>query len=243
MLMSRPRTVSTHAEVANIHNYYERLVTESITKTDKRAIEDADFLADVSCVALNHLPPRYIRHDVDMSFFMSPVEREETEEKVQTAVDYALVFVRQREEERQEFTSEDIITDAVESEEDVEQAIAEESSQPPIEQEDATPKTDVEADKPVAESGAENVMGEAKVSPDQSTNIDASSDNTDVPEIAENPMSIENHEQNEDAPADFSMADMPRDDADASIENEVPELTPPSAQADTLSNTETSPPQ
>lgn len=129
MLMSRPRTASTHAEVANIHNYYERLVTESIIKTDERAIADADFLADVSCVALNHLPPRYIRHDVDMSFFMSPVEREETEDKVQTAVDYALGFVKQREEERQEFTSEDIISDAVDSEEDVEHAIAEEAQQ------------------------------------------------------------------------------------------------------------------
>jgi len=124
MLMSRPRTTSTHAEVANVHNYYERLVNESILKTDTRAVDDADFLADVSCVALNHLPPRYIRHDVDMSFFMSPVEREETENKVQTAVDYALVFVKQHEDERQEISSADIITDAVDSEEDMEHAIA-----------------------------------------------------------------------------------------------------------------------
>jgi competence protein ComFB len=128
MLMSRPRTTSTHTEVANVHNYYERLVTESIFKTDSRAVSDADFLADVSCVALNHLPPRYIRHDVDMSFFMSPIEREETENKVQAAVDYALVFVKQHEDERQEITSADIITDAVDSEEDMENAIAAEAN-------------------------------------------------------------------------------------------------------------------
>ena len=126
MLMSRPRTASSHSEVANVHNYYERLVTESILKTDARSISDPDFLADVSCVALNHLPPRYIRHDVDMSFFMSPVEREETEDKVQKAVDYALIFVQQHEEDQQEVTSDDIITDAVDSEEDMENAIAEE---------------------------------------------------------------------------------------------------------------------
>lgn len=126
MLMSRPRTVSSHSEVANVHNYYERLVTESILKTDARSISDADFLADVSCVALNHLPPRYIRHDVDMSFFMSPVEREETEDKVQRAVDYALIFVKQHEEDQQEVTSDDIITDAVDSEEDMENTITEE---------------------------------------------------------------------------------------------------------------------
>ncbi len=126
MLMSRPRTASSHAEVANVHNYYERLVTESILKTDARSISDPDFLADVSCVALNHLPPRYIRHDVDMSFFMSPVEREETEDKVQRAVDYALIFVQQHEEDQQEVTSDDIITDALDNEEDMENTIAEE---------------------------------------------------------------------------------------------------------------------
>jgi hypothetical protein len=124
--MSRPRTASSHAEVANVHNYYERLVTESILKTDARSISDPDFLADVSCVALNHLPPRYIRHDVDMSFFMSPVEREETEDKVQRAVDYALIFVQQHEEDQQEVTSDDIITDALDNEEDMENTIAEE---------------------------------------------------------------------------------------------------------------------
>jgi competence protein ComFB len=124
MLISRPRATNTHTEVANVHNYYERLVTEAIVKTDDRALSDADFLADVSCVSLNHLPPRYIRHDVDMSFFMSPVEREETEDKVQKAVDYALEFVKQHEEEQQEVTSNDIIGDAFDSEEKIEQAIA-----------------------------------------------------------------------------------------------------------------------
>ena len=124
MLISRPRTINTHTEVANVHNYYERLVTEAIVKTDDRALADADFLADVSCVSLNHLPPRYIRHDVDMSFFMSPVEREETEDKVQKAVDYALEFVKQHEEDQQDVTSGDIIGDAFDSEEEIEQAIA-----------------------------------------------------------------------------------------------------------------------
>jgi hypothetical protein len=124
MLISRPRATNTHTEVANVHNYYERLVTEAIVKTDDRALSDADFLADVSCVSLNHLPPRYIRHDVDMSFFMSPVEREETEDKVQKAVDYALKFVKQHEEEQQEVTSNDIIGDAFDSEDEIEQAIA-----------------------------------------------------------------------------------------------------------------------
>ncbi|ODS23433.1 hypothetical protein AB835_09065 [Candidatus Endobugula sertula] len=89
-------------EVANIHNYYERLVTEVILRSDPRATKDSDFLADVSCVALNHLPPRYIRYDVDMSFFMSPIEREEIYQKVQQAVDHTLDFVVKHEQEKME---------------------------------------------------------------------------------------------------------------------------------------------
>ncbi|MFT5117410.1 MAG: competence protein ComFB [Kiritimatiellia bacterium] len=101
MLMSRLRaTRSTNTEVASVHNYYERLVSETIYNTDPRAQSDPDFMADVSCVALNHLPPRYIRHDVDMSFFMSPVEREETAKKVQEAVNLALKFVLKHEQEK-----------------------------------------------------------------------------------------------------------------------------------------------
>jgi hypothetical protein len=99
--MSRLRAAaSTNTEIASVHNYYERLVSETIVNTDPRALSDADFMADVSCVALNHLPPRYIRHDVDMSFFMSPVEREETAKKVQQAVNLALKFVLKHEQEK-----------------------------------------------------------------------------------------------------------------------------------------------
>jgi competence protein ComFB len=131
MLISRPRTTSTRAEVANVHNYYERLVAEAIIKTDVRALTDPNFLADVSCVSLNHLPPRYIRHDVDMSFFMSPVEREETENKVQKAVDYALVLVKQHEEEQQEVIPDDIIGDAFKSEEEIKQPIVDDAQNVP----------------------------------------------------------------------------------------------------------------
>ncbi len=105
MLMSRPRAPSSHLDTSSVHNYYERLVAEAITQSTPRALEDEDFLADVSCVALNHLPPRYIRHDVDMSFFMSPTEREETEQKVQQAVNHAIHFVVSHEKEKQAYQS------------------------------------------------------------------------------------------------------------------------------------------
>ncbi len=70
----------------SIHNYYERLVIEEIEDNyiDKGLPEDQ--IADLACIALNHLPPRYIRHDIDMSFYLSPSEWQEVQQRVKTAV-------------------------------------------------------------------------------------------------------------------------------------------------------------
>lgn len=101
MLLSRRRQLSsTTHDASTVHNYYERLVTEAIFKKDPRARSDYDYMDDVSCVALNHLPPRYIRHDVDMSFYLSPVELDEINKKVNKAVKHAIEFVRTREESK-----------------------------------------------------------------------------------------------------------------------------------------------
>ncbi|UTA46595.1 late competence development ComFB family protein [Simiduia sp. 21SJ11W-1] len=90
------------AGVDSIHNYYELQVLDEIANRSSRALEDADFMADVACVALNHLPPRYIRHDVDMSFFLSPQEQEEMQKKVRKAVKDALKYVQKREQDKSE---------------------------------------------------------------------------------------------------------------------------------------------
>lgn len=54
----------------NIHNYFEKLVFDVIQ--DKLANaeldNDEDYLGDIACVALNQLPSRYVRHNVDMVF-------------------------------------------------------------------------------------------------------------------------------------------------------------------------------
>ena len=86
--------------VDSIHNYYEHLVLEEIAKVSERARQEGDFLSDVACVALNRLPPRYIRHDVDMTFFLSPVELAEIYEKVARAVEEALEYVISRDNAR-----------------------------------------------------------------------------------------------------------------------------------------------
>jgi len=80
----------------SVHNYYERFVFEQILRASDRAAADANYFADVACVALNHLPPRYVRFDVDMSFFLSPQEMDEMADKVALAVNQALVYVEAR---------------------------------------------------------------------------------------------------------------------------------------------------
>ncbi len=82
--------------VDTVHNYYERLVLEEISRKFDEAQYSGDFLADVACVALNQLPPRYVRYDVDMTFFLSPVEMKEIHDKVSNAVDAAADYVESR---------------------------------------------------------------------------------------------------------------------------------------------------
>lgn len=92
------RTYILEDEVDFLHNYYERLVVQEVYDQSERVQQgDRDFLADVACVALNRLPPRYIRHDVDMTFFMSPQDMVEIERKVTNAVTDALNYVESRE--------------------------------------------------------------------------------------------------------------------------------------------------
>ena len=54
---------------------------------------DIDFIADLTCVVLNQLPTRYIRHEVDMAFYLPPSERFEMENKVKEAISKALEFM------------------------------------------------------------------------------------------------------------------------------------------------------
>lgn len=77
----------------NIQNYYEPLVIETLAELKGDKSYSDDFLVDVVCVALNHLPPRYIRHEVDMIYYLSPVEAKEMRDKVKKAVADALDYV------------------------------------------------------------------------------------------------------------------------------------------------------
>lgn len=79
-----------------IKNYYEQLVTDYFNAQALHTKYDADFLADLFCLTLNKLPPRYIRYAVDMAFFLTSQERAEMEQRVADTVNEYLVFLEAR---------------------------------------------------------------------------------------------------------------------------------------------------
>lgn len=78
----------------DIHNYYEKLVMQHFALSKFSEKYDEDFIADLICVVLNQLPTRYIRHEVDMAFYLPASERFEMEMKVKNAVDKAIEFMK-----------------------------------------------------------------------------------------------------------------------------------------------------
>lgn len=86
-------------DITSIHNFYERAVFNEVLDQAQAFphLQGADdVLADIACVALNRLPPRYIRHAVDLAFFQTERERNESERAVREAVEFALGFVQAR---------------------------------------------------------------------------------------------------------------------------------------------------
>ena len=80
-----------------IHNYYERLVFEEGARlSELHPNFTSDMLADVACVALNRLPARYVRHDVDMMFYLTEQERHAIEQSMEEGLAFAFTFVGER---------------------------------------------------------------------------------------------------------------------------------------------------
>lgn len=77
-----------------VHNYYETLVSDYISQINLYDKYEGDFIADVCCVALNKLPPKYIRYEVDMAFFLPAEERLKMQESVEVAIKDAIETVK-----------------------------------------------------------------------------------------------------------------------------------------------------
>ncbi len=83
---------------ASLYNYYEHLVFEFINEglMKQYADQDEDFFLDVACYSLTRLPSRYIRHEIDMIYYLAPGEQEEMEKKVEQTVQDAAKFISAR---------------------------------------------------------------------------------------------------------------------------------------------------
>jgi hypothetical protein len=89
-----------NGDFSSIYNHHERAVAEMVRSMVPRYAQpqliNEDMLADIACVALNRLPPRYIRHEVDFAFYLTDKERIENERAIGEAVAFAFEFVQAR---------------------------------------------------------------------------------------------------------------------------------------------------
>ncbi|MBL7004604.1 MAG: late competence development ComFB family protein [Gammaproteobacteria bacterium] len=83
---------------ASLYNFYEHLVFEYISEKIVTRYHDRDeeFFLDIACYSLTRLPSRYIRHEIDMIYYLAPGERSEMEERVASIVDEAAGFINER---------------------------------------------------------------------------------------------------------------------------------------------------
>ena len=87
------------ADFTSVRNHNERAVYENVLRQAAQfpgVAHSNELLADVACVALNRLAPRYIRHEVDFVFYLSERERGDSERQLAEAVEYAFGFVQAR---------------------------------------------------------------------------------------------------------------------------------------------------
>jgi len=80
----------------DIHNYYEHLVLEKIEELGLIKSNSEDYIADLCCLALNQISPRYIRFEVDMSFYLPQNEKQQMEMNAVKAVTQAMEYLNNR---------------------------------------------------------------------------------------------------------------------------------------------------
>ena len=82
-------------DFTSIHNYYEHMVIDYLQSEVIPRMPDksADYFLDVACYALTKLPSRYMRHEIDMAFFLEPKERLAMRDQVVKTVEDAVIFI------------------------------------------------------------------------------------------------------------------------------------------------------
>ena len=92
-----PTLPAAGIDFSSVHNHYEKLVFDAVLR---RASEypylDEQALPDVACIALNRMGSRYIRHAVDLTFYLTEKERAEIDRSLDESVQFAFEFVQAR---------------------------------------------------------------------------------------------------------------------------------------------------
>ena len=86
-------------DFSSVYNTREKTIFEAVAAAAPRfpgIADDAGLLADVACVALNRMPPHYIRHSTDLAFFTTEKERQAVLRNVAESVDFAFGYVQAR---------------------------------------------------------------------------------------------------------------------------------------------------
>lgn len=89
-------------ELSEIHNYFEHLVFDYINLHIIPSSNDKpdDYFLDIACVALNKLPTKYVRYEVDMAFYLQQDDRETMRTSVRDAVKEAKLYIDEHFESR-----------------------------------------------------------------------------------------------------------------------------------------------
>ncbi len=82
-------------DFTSIHNFYEHLVIDylQVEIIPKHSEQSTDFFLDVACYALTKLPSRYMRHEIDMAFYLESEERARMVDEVKKTVDNAVNYI------------------------------------------------------------------------------------------------------------------------------------------------------
>lgn len=82
-------------DFTSIHNFYEHLVIDYLQAEviPKLEGQSTDFFLDVACYSLTKLPSRYMRHEIDMAFYLESKERAKMMDEVKKAVDSAVEYI------------------------------------------------------------------------------------------------------------------------------------------------------
>ena len=82
-------------DFTSIHNFYEHLVIDYLQAEilPKHTEQPADFFLDVACFSLSKLPSRYMRHEIDMAFYLESEERAKMMDEVKKTVDDAVIYI------------------------------------------------------------------------------------------------------------------------------------------------------